>query len=941
MSTEAQARRELIDPLLRLAGWRVGDPSHVAEELQIELLPAPGGAGIAAEGGPADGRRLGLDYALMNRGRILAVVEAKRPSEDPRIGEEQSLTYQRAIQARQGGSPPFLFMTNGHETWLWETDFYPATRVLGFPTPDDLAWMDQRREQRRPLSQELIDTSIAGRDYQIQAIRSILESVERRRRKFLLVMATGTGKTRTAMALIDVLQRAHWARRVLFLVDRIALRDQALDAFREHLPESPYWPRVEGDDVESTWATNRRLYCTTYPTMLNLIEAGTTPEAFISPCFFDLVILDESHRSIYNKYRSVIDWFSGLTLGLTATPRDHVDHDTFALFECPAGDPTFAYSFEDAVAHEPPYLCDFQVLKVRTRFQLEGIKGGALPGDVRSALMSEGRDPDALDFEGTDLERKVTNSGTNAVVVREFMTECIKDPTGTLPGKSIFFAVSKAHARRLAEIFDAMFPEHTGRLARVIVSEDRFVHGKGGLLQQFRKDDFPRVAISVDMLDTGIDIPEVVNLVFAKPVFSYTKFWQMIGRGTRVLPAPTVRKPWCPSKDRFLIIDCWGNFDYFKMTPKGKEPGEDVPLPVRLFRARLDHLEAALAARRGDSVATAVAGLRADIAALPTGNAIVLARAAELARATAPEFWASLSASDLGLLRTIVAPVLRARPGVDAKAMRLETEVAELATARLAGDSDAIAALTRGIVEQVAELPLSVNVVAAARPVIDAARQSAWWETATDEDLAIAAAQLAPLMRYRTRPADGMISLHLDDHAVLKEDIEFGPGHERLTTQAWRERIEASVRELVAANPVMQRLAAGRDLTEAEIEALAGILRRQDPVITEESLRRAYDVRAASLARLLRHVLGLERIPAWPEAVTAAIDDFIARHDPMTDLQIRFLQTLRTFLLQNRHIDREDLVSAPFTQLHPKGIRGVFQGAELAEILALTEGLVA
>jgi type I restriction enzyme R subunit len=942
VSSEAKARKELIDPLLRRAGWRVGDPSHVSEELHLEAPPDPSGAGRTAESGPPQrAKGLEADYALLNRGRVLAIVEAKRPSSDPRIADEQALTYLRAVQARQGGLPPFHIVTNGHVTRFWESDFYPPVDVHGFPTPDELDWMDQRREQRRPLSVELIDTAIAGRDYQIQAIRAILESIEKRRRNFLLVMATGTGKTRTAMALIDVLQRAHWVRRVLFLVDRVALRDQAIEAFKDHLPDSPYWPRVEGDDVESDWAANRRLYCTTYPTMLNLIEAGTTPETFISPHFFDLVILDESHRSIYNKFGAVLDWFSCLKLGLTATPRDHVEHDTFKLFDCPTGDPTFAYSFEEAVAHVPPYLCDFEVLKVRTRFQLEGIKGGALGDDVRRSLIAQGKDPDDLDFEGTDIERTVTNSGTNAVVVKEFMAECIKDPTGTLPGKSIFFAMGQAHARRLAEIFDALYPEHAGNLARVVVSEDRFVHGKGGLIDQFRRQDFPRIAISIDMLDTGIDIPEVVNLVFAKPVFSYTKFWQMIGRGTRVLPAPPNRKPWCPEKDRFLIIDCWGNFEYWKMNPKGKEPGANVPLPVRLFRARLDQLEAAIAAGRPDAAATATHGLRSDLAALPTGNAIVLSHSAELERTKSPGFWDAPAAVDLGLLRTTIAPLLRARTGVEPKAMRLETEIAELSTARLAGDVDAITLLTESIVEQVTELPLTVNVVAAEKSVIESARDVSWWTNAPYDALAGAAARLAPLMRYRTRPSEAMTKLHLEDQTVIKGPVEFGAGHERLTTSAWRERIEASVRELVGANPVMKRLAAGRELTESELADLADILRRQDPEITEDSLRRAYDVRSASLVPLLRHVLGLELIPSWPEAVTRAFDDFVTRHDTMSELQIRFLQTLKTFLLQKRRIDRGDLVDAPFTQLHPKGIRGVFAGPELAEVLDLAEGLVA
>src|SRR5437773_5416811 len=314
--------------------------------------------------------------------------------------------------------------------------------------------------------------------------------------------------------------------------------------------------------------------------MLNLIHAGTTPGTWISPFFFDLIIADESHRSIYNLYQQVVRYFHGLTLGLTATPRDHVDHDTFTLFDCPTHDPTFAYGFEEAVRHDPPYLCDFEVLKVRTKFQVEGIRGATLDEPEREQLALEGLDPETIDFEGTDLEQKVTNSGTTALNVRELMEEAIKDPAGTLPGKSIIFAVSVKHARRLQDLFDQMYPEHRGRLARVIVSDDSRVYGKGGLLDQFTTQDMPRVATSVDMLDSGLDIREVVNLVFAKPVYSYVKFWQMIGRGTRLCPGL-----FGPGKDKdhFLIFDHWGNFAWFEEKYKQAEPAEEKSLMQLVF----------------------------------------------------------------------------------------------------------------------------------------------------------------------------------------------------------------------------------------------------------------------------------------------------------------------------------------------------------------------
>jgi type I restriction enzyme R subunit len=413
-------------------------------------------------------------------------------------------------------------------------------KIVGFPTLDDLERLYFIRQHRKPLADELINTDIAGRDYQIRAIRAVLEAIELKKRDFLLVMATGTGKTRTAIALIDVLLRAAHIERVLFLVDRIALREQALTAFKEHLPNEPRWPKMG----EKLITKDRRIYVATYPTMLNVIREE---ESRLSPHFFDLVVIDESHRSIYNIYGEVLDYFKAVNLGLTATPTDVIDHNTFALFDCEDGLPTFAYTYEEAVGSSPPFLCDFQVMKIQTKFQKEGISKRTISLEEQKKLILEGKDIEEINFEGSQLEKQVINKGTNALIVKEFMEECIKDPNGVLPGKTIFFCASKAHARRLEEIFNALYPQHHGELAKVLVSEDPRVYGKGGLLDQFMHNDMPRIAISVDMLDTGIDVREVVNLVFAMPVYFYTKFWQMIGRGTRLLEAAKL-KPWCPDE---------------------------------------------------------------------------------------------------------------------------------------------------------------------------------------------------------------------------------------------------------------------------------------------------------------------------------------------------------------------------------------------------------
>ena len=672
--------------------------------------------------------------------------------------------------------------------------------------------------------------------------------------------------------------------------------------------------------------------------MLNLIHNGTTPETWISPHFFDVVIADESHRGIYNIYLQVLDYFNAIKLGLTATPKDQIDHDTFELFNCEIHDPTFAYNYEEAVDHDPPYLCDFEVLKVRSKFQLEGIKGGTLPQAVQKKLIAEGKDIEDIDFEGTDLERKVTNAGTNALIVREFMEECIKDPSGTLPGKSIFFAITKGHARRLQELFDKLYPEQKGRLARVLVSGDRFVYGKGGLLDQFKNQDMPRVAISVDLLDTGVDIHEVVNLVFAKPVYSYVKFWQMIGRGTRVLDSnPSKRKAWCPEKDKFLIIDCWGNFEFFKMKPKGREPGQQEPLPVKLFKSRLDKLEVALGMDRNDVSESVKADLRRDLNALPKNNVLVSDKEAELAVVEPDQFWDQLKTNDIGFLRSVIASILRARSDADFKAMRFETEVVELGTAILLENNDAFEGIKESILAQISELPLTVNLVAKERELIEDIQQAHWWATPTEGKLHSLVERLAPLMRFRQRRTDPMMRLDIADLTAVKEWIEFGPEHERMTTSAYREKVEEYIRGLVAENRVLRKLKTGEEISKPEIRDLARLLEAQTLHITEDRLRKVYDHKTARFIQFMRHILGLEKLESWPETVTSAFDDFIARHTTFSALQIRFLQTLKTFILQTGKVERENLIAQPFTNLHPQGIRGLFEPSQIQEILSFVE----
>jgi len=637
-----------------------------------------------------------------------------------------------------------------------------------------------------------------------------------------------------------------------------------------------------------------------------------------------------------------LNYFSATKIGLTATPTDYVEHDTFELFHCEERDPTFAYTFEEAVAHRPPYLCHYEVLKVRSKFQLEGIHGKTLKQQEQRKLIAEGKDLEDVDFEGTELERKVTNSGTNGLIIREFMEESIKDASGTLPGKSIIFAISIGHAYRLQKLFDEFYPEHKGRLARVLVSEDSRVHGKGGLLDQFKNKNMPRVAISVDMLDTGVDVREVVNLVFAKPVYSNVKFWQMIGRGTRVLLEDEARrKPWCPQKDRFLIIDCWGNFEWHEMHPEGREPQIAAEsAPVRLFRARIDQLEAALRNRETALVEIVKADLQADLATLPERNIIVQQASANMQRMHAEPFWSRMNGEDLRFLRTTIAPVLRARASTELKNLRFQIDLVEYSTARLADEEARAEAIRESIRSQLDELPMTVNVVNRERDLIEAALEESWWIDVSESDLHQLAERLAPLMKHRTVGPRPWMELDLGDLTVIKEKIDLGGDLGRLSIAAYRERVESFIRELVAANPVLQKLRRGVTLTSDEMHDLAELLESSQLQVTEERLREIYDNRSVNFLRLIRHVLGLEHIPTWQESVTERFDTFIASHTDLSSRQILFLRTLRTFIVQRRSLEKRDLVDEPFTRLHPSGVQGLFTDSEIEEILALAGELV-
>lgn len=565
---EAETRDTFIDLLLAEAGWPLDQPRD--REYPCKGMPSTSGDGF-------------VDYVLWgDDGKPLAVIEAKRTKRDARVGQQQAKLYADCLEA-EFGVRPLIFYTNGYEHWLWDDERYPPRAVHGFYKKDELELWRQRKANRRALTATSIDADIVERYYQTRAIRRVGEVFEKdHQRKALLVMATGSGKTRTVIALIDQLMRANWCKRVLFLADRVALVKQAHNNFKAHLPSAPSANLIEKHDPKKNDHNGARVCVATYPTMMGLIDEMQNGQRLYGPGHFDLIVIDEAHRSIYRKYRAIFDYFDSLLVGLTATPRDEIDRDTYSLFELERGVPTDAYDLDEAVADG--FLVPPTAVSVPLKFQREGIKYDELSDEDKEKwdiLEWEGGLPGGM-VEANAINKWLFNADTVDKVLEHLMTHGLKVAEGDRLGKTIVFAKNHDHAVFIAERFDANYPHLAGQFARVIDFKTEYAQS---LIDDFSTaDKAPHIAISVDMLDTGIDVPEVVNLVFFKIVRSKTKFWQMIGRGTRL--CPDLFGPG-RHKDNFLIFDFCQNFEFFNQNPKVTDGALGVSLGQRLFAARV------------------------------------------------------------------------------------------------------------------------------------------------------------------------------------------------------------------------------------------------------------------------------------------------------------------------------------------------------------------
>lgn len=565
--SEFVTRKRYIDVELKLAGWEFN--KDIVEELEVAGMPNDTGLGY-------------VDYVLYgDNGKPLAVVEAKRSSKDPKVGQQQAKLYADCLENKYK-QRPIIFFTNGFETFIWDDyNNYPERRVYGFFKKSELQLLVDRRSSRRPFKDIEIKDSISNRYYQKEAIISVCNAMENNQRKALLVMATGTGKTRTAISIVDVLTRHNWVKNILFLADRKALVKQAKNNFSKLLPDLALCNLLDNKDNPE----EARMIFSTYPTMMNAIDDTKSKDGkrLFTPGHFDLIIIDESHRSIYKKFRAIFDYFDATLLGLTATPKDEIDKNTYGIFDLENGVPTYAYELDKAV--EDGYLVDYKTVEVKSKIMEDGIRYDDLSDEEKDEYESTFDDDETIgeEISSTAINEWLFNANTIDIVINKLMLQGLKVEGGDKLGKTIIFAKSHRHAQAIADRFNKLYPELGGNFAKVI---DYSINYVDTLIDDFStKDKLPQIAISVDMLDTGIDIPEVLNLVFFKKVRSKSKFWQMIGRGTRLC---TDLLGAGIDKENFLIFDFCNNFDFFRANPKGFEGGIVETLTEKIFNAKVE-----------------------------------------------------------------------------------------------------------------------------------------------------------------------------------------------------------------------------------------------------------------------------------------------------------------------------------------------------------------
>ncbi|WP_375277997.1 type I restriction endonuclease subunit R, partial [Pseudoalteromonas marina] len=883
---EDETRKRIIDLDLRNAGWHVAlddeSTEDVGKEVKVTDQPTTTGVGY-------------VDYVLWDDdGKPLAVIEAKRTRENIEKGRQQATLYANALE-KQYGQRPIIFYSNGWDIKILDdTQGYNSRGLYGYYSKDSLQYLIKQRTLKKDLNKTPIDTAVAGRLYQMETITRVCERFSDKHRKALIVQATGTGKTRVSIALAKRLLDAGWAKRVLFLCDRKELRKQAGNAFTEFTKEPVH---IVGKSAKNT-AASARVFIATYPGMLRIMNKYDVG-------YFDLIVADESHRSIYNIYGDIFKYFDALEVGLTATPVEMVSRSTCDLFGCDYKLPTANYPLEDAI--EQGNLVPYKIVSYTTQFLREGIKKDNLTDEQIAQLEEQGIDPNELDFDAKQIDEAIKNKDTNRLILRNLMEKGLRDKDGQLPGKTIIFARNIAHAELMAQLFSELYPQHGANFCRVIHSKYERAEE---LIDDFKSSDenSMRIAVSVDMLDTGIDVPECVNLVFAKPIKSKVKFWQMIGRGTRLcenLYGPGQHKT------HFLIFDHWANFEYFDENPEEDDVKQAKSLLQKLFEARVTLAQTALKKANMDVFDQTIKLIHDDICLLPMesisvrDNWLVVETYKDLKRLNQ---FAPQTVSDL---LEKVAPLMQWRNIMgQSEAYKFDLELTTIQTL-IFTDANQIDLAKQSVMNKVESLQMHLNEVRSKAPAIEEIQTQQYWQYLTHAALEQSRINLRSIIHLRNKSVKPPTSDFVLD---IKEDENQIHEADRLTKivsidyQIYRQEVEKTLTPLFETDSVLKKIRNGEQVTEADLAQLSSLVHTQNPSVDLNTLKEFFPESTATLDKILRTIVGMDK-----NAIEQSFTTFVQQiHTHVNAKQQRFISMLKNHLIRHGAIEIDQLYKAPF-----------------------------
>lgn len=904
--SEFETRKRYIDLDLRDAGWEFGE--DCIWEYPVSGMPNETGAGF-------------VDYVLFgNNGKPLAVVEAKRTSIDARKGQQQAKLYANCL-AEKFEQRPVIFYTNGFETYLWDDTHFPERRVSGFYSKDELQLVIDRRKTRLSLNNIKINDQITNRYYQKEAIKAVCETIEGRDRKALLVMATGSGKTRVAASLVDVLARHEWVKNVLFLADRTALVGQAKNAFNNYLPSMSLCNLSNNkDDPES------RIIFSTYPTMMNAVDETKRKNGkkLFTIGHFDLIIIDESHRSIYKKYQAIFDYFDAMLLGLTATPRADIDKNTYHIFELEDNVPTYAYELKQAV--DDRYLVYFDKIETQLKFLEEGIHYDDLSEAEKEEYEETFDDDNEMPehISSAALNAWLFNDDTIDKVLNLLMEKGIKVEGGDKLGKTIIFAKNHKHAERIVSRFNYLYPTYYGDFARVI---DNHVTYAQSLIDNFSdKSKLPQIAVSVDMLDTGIDIHEIVNLVFFKKVMSKAKFWQMIGRGTRL----------CEGlfgvgldKEKFYIFDFCGNFEFFRVNAKGKEPKLAPSITEKLFAIKVDLIKELqqMDYQHEEYIQyrnKLIAEVTKDISVLNKNSFVIKQHLKYVDKYSNKDAWISLGIIDVAEIKAHLA-MLIIPIDEDELAKRFDYLMFIIELGHLLNkNTNSAKACVVNTASQLTKLG-TIPQVLAKKELLDKIKKNEFWINADLPEYETVREALQDLVKFIEKKQRKIYYTDFEDQVL---NINETPGEFTVENlKDYKKKVNQYLREHQD-HTAVYKLKNNKQLTKQDILSLEKVLWGE--IGSKEDYRKEFG--DTPLTILVRQIVGLDQT-----AANEAFSEFLNSKN-LNSKQIHFVKRLVDYIVKNGHmIDKSALQDDPFRSVG--SITELFPMETAIKIVSVIDGI--